>query len=110
MVDIHIIVISGAKVFLIADESEQNVELYFDHTEITKENFEIVVEKENKCASFYIHLIVSPTKPNEPVFKLSVSVTQSVVMFYVFCQYICIQSIFPGFGSIFVLEECRQNH
>lgn len=67
------IFLSGGKVFLIRGEEKSQIELFFDHTEIRKEDFDFIVKKEVKCASFYIHLVVTPIKSNKPVFSLSVS-------------------------------------
>lgn len=77
--------IPGQQTFGMSDQQKYSIEMYFDHTKISKENFEFIVRTESKCAAFYIHLIATPVKPDEPVFTLSVS----EVRFYCFLlQYI----------------------
>lgn len=53
--------------------------MFFDHTLITKEDFEFIVKKGSNCASFYIHLVTTPNKTDEPVFTLSVCIENEVM-------------------------------
>lgn len=70
---IIVCMVLGARTFLFSDQNAYSIEMYFEHTNINKEDFEFIVKKECKCAAFYIHLIATPKKTNEPVFTLSVS-------------------------------------
>lgn len=55
-------------------KSDQKVEMFFDHTLINKADFEFIVKRNINCASFYIHLVTTPNKENEPIFLLSVCI------------------------------------
>lgn len=70
-INVHI---SGGKYFGITDANEHEIEMFFDHTRIYKDDFEFIVKKESKCAYFYIHLIATPKLENEPIYTLTVSV------------------------------------
>lgn len=63
----------GAKTFHISSDTIHSIEMYFDHTKIHEADFEFIVNKESRCASFYIHLVATPKNDGDSLITMSVS-------------------------------------